>query len=130
MSSKKPAASRAAIKERGEHQIVLGGITYLLRPSYAAQVAIESKTRPYMSLAAAAQFGQLRIEEAQVAVAEFINAGAGDDPMKRVDAGRIGEMVYEQGLPHVAAILANVFTDALSGGRTALGEAKAAPVKA
>ncbi len=134
-AKKKPArrqtaapVSRPANPERGEHEIVLKGKTYLLRPSYAAQVAIERQTRTYGELAVLAQIGRLSIEDAALAVTELINAGA-DGPMHMVNAERIGQLIYEEGLPRAAGILAVTLADALSGGRTAEGNAKPAAAK-
>lgn len=128
---KKPApAGRAANPVRGEHEIVLAGTTYLLRPSYAAQVAIEAKTgKSYAQLAQAGQTGGLFAGDAAIALAELINAGAGNNPLKMVSAERIGELIYEEGLPTVAARLTMALIDALTGGRTASGEAKAAAAR-
>jgi hypothetical protein len=135
MVAKKKAAldvaARSANTERGEHELVLAGAKYLLRPSYAAQVAIEQKTGvSYGDLAFAGQSGAMRIEQAQVIASEMINAGAGDNALSRVSAERVGQLIYEEGLPQIAARLTLALIDALTGGRTASGEAKPVVAKA
>ena len=120
------ADQRVANPERGEHNVTLGGKRYLLRPSYQAQVAIEQKTgRSYAELAMAGQTGALKIEHAAIVVTELVNAGA-EGPMHTISEERAGELIYEQGLPAVAAAITVAIIDALTGGRTSTGEAKAA----
>ncbi|HEX2594805.1 MAG TPA: GTA-gp10 family protein [Rhizomicrobium sp.] len=119
------APSRSANRTRGEYTLTLGGRPYLLRPSFSAQVAIETALdKSYFELAAAAQVAALRIDHASVIVTELVNAGA-EDPMDKISAERAGEMIYEAGMPSIAPVLAVLLIDALSGGRTASGEAKA-----
>lgn len=112
--------------ERGEHLLTLGGVEYLLRPTYGAQIKIETATgKSYGELVNAASTGALHIGHARVIAAELIRAGATDDLTRRVSVERIGELIYEEGMPFVAPRLTLVLLDALRGGRTASGEAKA-----
>jgi hypothetical protein len=64
-------------------------------------------------------------EAAKVAVA-LIKAGSSDPITGMVSAERIGEQIYEQGLISVVIRLTLCLADAVGGGRTASGEAKAA----
>lgn len=119
------ATGRSANPTRGEYSLMLGGRKYLLRPSFSAQVAIENALdKTYFELAAAAQSAAIKIQDAAVVVAELVNAGT-DDPLSKVSAERVGEMIYEAGMPSIAPVLAVCLIDALSGGRTASGEVKA-----
>lgn len=114
--------------ERGEHALTLGGRTYVLRPSYAAIRAIEAKAeRTLAQLVLAAQAGAVSVETAGIVAAELIRAGADDADQftKRVSADRIAELVYEEGVTTVVARLTFPLLDAVTGGRTASGEAKA-----
>lgn len=116
--------------DRGEHELTLAGVTYRLRPSHAAMKAIEQKTdRSLLALLRMASVGDLTLDQTGEIAAELIRAGAGEgDIMTRnVGAKRIGELVYEQGLPGVMARLTLCLADAASGGRDAEGNAKAAP---
>ncbi len=126
-----PAATPAtANPHRGEHQLTLGGREYLLRPSFAAQVAIEEKTGQALTqLIRAGNAGALSLKVAGTIAAELIRAGAepDDSSTRAVHGDRIGELAYEEGVLGVTARLTLCLADAAGGGRTASGEAKAAP---
>jgi hypothetical protein len=120
------AATPTANPARGEHNVTLLGKRYVLRPSFTAQVAIEEKTgRSYAELAMDGQTGALKIGHLGIIVAEMINAGA-EGPLQTVSEARIAEMIYEEGVPAVAAVATVAIIDALTGGRKATGEVKAA----
>lgn len=123
-----PAAQPSATSERGEHELTLGGVTYLLRPSHKAMKAIERKTdRSIMDLFRAGNTGSLSQEQLGIIAGALIRAGAEDDLTRRVDDERIGELIYEGGTHKAMARLTLCLIDAASGGRTASGEAKADP---
>ncbi len=118
--------------DRGEHELVLAGVTYLLRPAHAALRAIERKTeRSTLELIQRGNAGALSLDELGTIAAELIRAGAAPDDIatQHVDAERIGELVYEEGLHKALGRLTLCLLDAASGGRTASGEAKAVPAK-
>ena len=122
--------ARAANKARGEHQLTLAGITYLLRPSHAALEAIEDAVgTSILALIRRGNAGELTLRQLGAIAAELIVAGAAeDDAMTRgVDAVRIGELILEEGLAPAIGRLTLCLLDAATGGRTASGEAKAAP---
>lgn len=120
------AATRSANPERGEHTAQILGKKYLLRPSYSAQIAIEQRTgRSYTELAMDGQSGALKLDHLGIIVAEMVNAGA-DGPLQKVSDERMAEMIYEEGMPQIAAVATVAIIDALTGGRTSKGEAKAA----
>jgi hypothetical protein len=121
----------AVIAERGEHELVLGGVTYRLRPSHGAMRAIERATeRSVLELVRAGNVGALSLDQLGTIAAELIRAGADvkDDMTRAVSAERISELVYEQGVAGVNFRLTAVLADAVSGGRKATGEAKAPAV--
>lgn len=117
----------AAIPERGEHELTLAGVTYRLRPSHEALRAIEKATeRSTLALVRLGNAADLSIEQLGTIAAALIRAGATEELTKRVSAERIGEMIFEEGLPHATSRLTLCLLDAATGGRDASGEAKAA----
>jgi hypothetical protein len=115
---------------RGEHELTLAGVTYRLRPSHAAMQAIEAKTeQSLLVLLRLASVGNLTLDQVGEVAAELIRAGAdeADQITRHVGAKRIGQLIYEEGLPRVMARLTVCLADAASGGRDAEGNAKAAP---
>lgn len=123
------AAQPVANAERGEHEITLGGKTYRMRPSHAAVREIERKTeRSAMGLLRLGNTGDLSVDQLGIIGGAFIRAGAGDGDTltANVDDERIGELIYEQGLPHASAVITMALLDAATGGRKASGERKAA----
>ena len=121
------AASPDAIAERGEHEITLAGVKYLLRPSHAALRTIEKKLGcSQLKLIQRGNSHDLLVDELGVIAAELIKAGATDELTQRVSAERIAELIQEEGLLPIVARLTLCLLDAATGGRTASGEAKAA----
>jgi len=122
-------ARRKANPERGEHELVLDGVTYRLRPSHNAMVAIEAKTgRSIMDLFRAGNTGSLSLEQMGAIAGELIREGADDELTRQVDDERLSELIYEGGVHRAMARLTLCLIDAASGGRKASGEAKAAAV--
>jgi len=121
-----------ANSHRGEHELELGGRTYLLRPSFTALSAIEEKTgRTMLELLRMGNAGALPLVIAGTIAAELIRAGAdeNDELTKRVSPAKISELIYEQGVGQAVARLTLCLVDAATGGRTAQGEAKAVAPK-
>ena len=132
--ARRKAAAAAAEAEvsanphRGEHELVLGERTYLLRPSWAAIDAIERKTeRSLTELVRMGNGGALPMRTAGVVAAERIRAGAGenDELTRKVSGDKIAELIFEQGIGSATARLTLCLLDAATGGRDAQGEAKA-----
>lgn len=127
---RKGTATRSpANPERGEHELVLAGKAYRLRPSHSAVVAIERNTGlSVMDLFRAGNTGSLSLEQMGTIAGELIRAGAddGDDLTAQVADDRIGELIFEEGVHRAMARLTLCLIDAASGGRKASGEAKAA----
>lgn len=121
---------RRATAERGEHELVLAGKTYVLRPSVTALSNIEKQTgKATLALVRLGGIGELSLEQLGIVGSELIRAGADptDEFTKAVDPERIAELIFEEGLPAAQSRLTLCLMDAASGGRTATGEAKAAP---
>ena len=122
-----PVEQPAANPVRGEHELELGGVRYRLRPSHAALQAIEQRTeQAILSLIARGNAGAMLLRDMGVVGAELIRAGATDELTKRIDAGRIEELIFEEGLPKVMPALVMCLLDAATGGCDASGNAKAA----
>ena len=121
-----PVHQPTANAERGEHELELAGVTYRLRPTMGANIAIEEQTgKTLIELALAGRNGALTLRQVGVIAAEWIKAGAEDELTRHVSTDRIRELAYEQGLSGVIARLTVCLTDACTGGRTSTGEAKA-----
>ncbi len=115
--------------ERGEHELMLAGTTYRLRPSHGALKAIEKKAeRAALSLIRLGNAGDLTLTQLGIIAAEFIRVGAdpADKFTRNISADRIEELIFEEGLPHATSRLTLCLLDAATGGRTASGEVKAA----
>lgn len=120
---------KTAIAERGEHELVLAGVTYVLRPSHAAIRAIERKTeRSLLELLRLGNGGALTSDMLGEIGAQLIRAGAdpNDQGTQNVNPERVAELIYEEGTGKAMARLTLCLVDAATGGRTASGEAKAA----
>jgi hypothetical protein len=118
--------------ERGEDDLVLAGKVYKLRPAHTALMAIERGTgQSIIELVRAGKFGGIKLAELGVIGGELIRAGADEsDSMTRsVSDERISELILEEGLAGPISVLTLCLLSAASGGRTASGEAKAAPAK-
>lgn len=131
---RKPRATRPARKgraanpARGEHEITLAGVTYLLRPSYAALVEIEDTLgKSMVELARLTNDCILPLPDLGELVAILIRAGAaeGDALTANVSGERIAELAFEDGVRPVYARATLALLDAITGGRRASGEAKA-----
>lgn len=117
----------SANAERGEIDIVLGKKRRVLRPSYDAILTIETLTgRSLRELAQMANAMTMPLATMAVVVAELIRAGAADDDIggKQGDAEVWGKLIYEAGMPAIAARLTVLLTAALTGGATITGELK------
>lgn len=133
VTKKKAGADEApaTLDVSGQITVPLDGQDYLLRPSYEAILAIERELGPLFGLAHRATLGQLTAEEQAVCVAELMKAHGRADKEASADyrdpkPKRIGELIYEAGLPRICARLGVLLAGALNGGYDAAGEAKAA----
>jgi len=123
------------VNASGEISITLDA-EYVLRPSYAAISAIEDKTgRSVIELANDAAQGGLKLRESAIIAAAMMRAwgneatGIGDEVQAgaaRSNEARVGELIYEAGLPKINTRLAIVLIGAATGGYTISGKAKAA----
>lgn len=130
----------AAEELRGEVDLVLDGQRFVLRPSYAAIVAMEKKTgRSLLELATMAEQTVLPQETQAVVTTELVRAwgrglaldeyaSAADRAIatsaKGASADTMGELLYGVGAMAVQPRLAVVLGMALTGGCLPSGEAK------
>lgn len=122
----------AANEERGEVSLELGRKTYVMRPSFTAIQAIEKQTGLSLrQLAIAANSMSMDLATMGVVAGELIRAGAadGDVGAQMGEAERFAQLIYEKGVPTVAARLTIVLSAALTGGATVEGELKPVPAK-
>ncbi|MDT7935212.1 MAG: GTA-gp10 family protein [Sphingomonadaceae bacterium] len=126
-------AEASAVDARGEIAIELDGVEYVLRPSFEAVGAIESACgKTLLELAQAAESGTLSAAHLAEVVAQCIKAqgrAVGDDNLRAVTAKRIGALLYEAdgGLMWaITQVVMRLLFRAVTGGYTALGEAKGA----
>lgn len=115
---------------RGEIALDLGGREFVLRPTYQAIQAIESKTGKGI-LVLARDTAELTVADAAVIAAECIKAHGkhvGDDMMASYTPAKIGEMMLEAegGVAACLGRLSALLMLAATGGYTASGELKAA----
>ena len=122
-----PVIQPTANADRGEHELTLAGVTYRLRPSHAAVKAIEKRTeKSTLALVRLGNTGDISLDHLGIIAAELIRAGAEDELTRNVSAEKIGELIFEEGLPAVNSRLTLCLLDAATGGRTAEGNAIAA----
>jgi hypothetical protein len=95
---------------RGEAEIVVGGQTLLLRPSFEALVAAEAELGPLFALVERAAEGGLKLGE-MVALIAHCAVGAPEG----VTRDRIGEAVVELGLARATPVLKMLLTQILQG---------------
>jgi hypothetical protein len=123
---KAQATRSAANPHAGEHNLVLAGTSYLLRPAHSAIVAIEEATgKTLLTLARDGSVGNLASAELGLIACELIRAGATNEADRYVNAERLEQLIYEEGTAVVTVVLALCLSDAASGGRTASGERRA-----
>lgn len=117
------------VDERGETELRLADVRYRLRPSHQAIRAIERKTGfSLLELVRLGNTHSLSTDNIGIIAAELIRAGAEDAATKAVHEERIADLAYEEGVVRVTSTLTLCLVEAANGGRTASGEAKAAPV--
>lgn len=102
-------ASPFANSLRGEAMLDIGGIPYVLRPSFTALVAAEEELGPLFALVERAGGGQLRLSEL---TALFWHCLARRENLTRE---AVGEAVVEQGLAACAAPLRTLLGQILKG---------------
>lgn len=119
-----------ANETRGEIALDLSGKEYVLRPTYQAISAIESKTGKGL-LALARDAADITLADAAIIATECIKAHGqhiGDDMMAKYSANKIAEMMLETegGIAACLGRLTALLMVAATGGYTASGELKAA----
>ncbi|MFQ5347370.1 MAG: GTA-gp10 family protein [Rhodothalassiaceae bacterium] len=85
----------AANPLRGEVALELGGRSHVLRPSFAALLAIESEVAPLLVLAQEAAEGRVRVEAMATVFHHCLYL---EDGAARPTVGEIGEVILADGL--------------------------------
>lgn len=122
------------VDTRGQVTAPLGGVEYVLRPSYEAIMAAERETGlSLFDLAGQASNGRMSLEHMGIVTAAMMRAygkANPEDPLKTsyigAKAEKVAELIYEAGGPRIMGRLTVLLVGALTGGYTASGEAKAA----
>lgn len=118
---------------RGQLSITLDDAKYVLRPSEEAILDAERETGLSLyDLASLAANGRMRLEQMGIVVACFMRAhgkNCPDDPAistyRSAKPKRLGELIYEAGIPRIMGALTVLLAGAINGAYTASGEAKA-----
>ena len=95
---------------RGEANLVVGGETLLLRPSFSALVAAEEELGPLFALVERAADGKLSLKE----IAALFDHVSSDRP-KAITRDRIGEAIVAVGLAQVTPALRQLLGQILQG---------------
>jgi Phage tail tube protein, GTA-gp10 len=104
---------RRANSLRGEVALTLGGCPYVLRPSFAAIVAIEERLGGVIGLALKASKGELSLREMAVLIFETLEKHESDAPSE----DEIGERILDDGLASVAPVVSALLAAILKGNR-------------
>lgn len=100
---------------KGEVEIRLGGERFVMRPSFAAIMAIEADLGGVVPLARRAARGDFGLRDLTVIVREGLNAHARAAGVKPFDADRVGAMILAEGIANVAGPVRDFLTAVLSG---------------
>ncbi len=115
-----PLMNAAANRARGEVDIMLDGTPHVLRPTFEAAQAIEQATgRSLIDLARAADDGSLSLSAMAIVVAEGVRAWGRDinkPSIAGVNARRIGELIYADGILRTIPRVALFLSAAVTGG--------------
>lgn len=95
---------------RGEANVIVGGETLLLRPSFSALVAAEEELGPLFALVERAADGKLSLKE----IAALFDHVSGDRP-KSITRDRIGEAIVAAGIARVTPALRLLLGQILQG---------------
>jgi hypothetical protein len=127
-ATRKPRAkSVTANRARGEHEITLAGVTYLLRPTFAACNSIEEQLGlSLIEICRKTNLCSLGYADIGIVLREFIVAGASDEMTRTFSAERLAELVFEEGSAGAFARLTLILADVIGGGRDADGNPRAA----
>lgn len=124
-----------ANEKRGEIELELAGVSFVLRPSFEAIQAFETQTgKSLIELAQAAGEGTMSLANAAIVATECIKAwGKATDNMtaRAVNVRRIGELIFESpgGLMVTLKKLEILLFMAATGGVTSAGELKPVTTK-
>ncbi len=103
--------SERANSLKGEVEITLSGERYVMRPSFAAIMAIEAELGGVVPLARRAAKGDFGLKDLTVIVREGLGAYG-----TRLERNEVGAMILAEGLANVAGPVRDFLTTVLSGG--------------
>lgn len=95
---------------RGESALVIGAVSYRLRPSFAALVAAEQELGPLFALVERAAAGALSLRETACLLWHCIDARS-----EKLTVEAVGEAIVAQGLAAATPALRSVLSQILQG---------------
>ncbi|PZQ23603.1 MAG: hypothetical protein DI569_03955 [Sphingopyxis macrogoltabida] len=104
------ADGRGANPARGEAELMVGGATLVLRPSFAALVAAEAELGPLFALVERAADGRLTLNEMAVLFWHCLR-----DPPGELTRAALGEAVVARGLAAATPALRMLLGQILQG---------------
>lgn len=104
---------REANPLRGEVSLTLDGRAYVLRPTFAAIVAVEERLGGVIGLVLRASKGELGLREMAALVSETMEKGGSDRPSEE----EIRTLILEEGLAAVSPAVSALLAVILKGGR-------------
>ena len=96
---------------RGESEILLGGATYRLRPTFAAIMEIEDRLGGVVALAVRAARGEFGLKDLVVIVWATLNAVEG----QKLELAAVGDFILARGIAETTPIVRDVLTQVLGG---------------
>jgi hypothetical protein len=96
---------------RGESEITLGGVTYHLRPTFAAIMEIEDRLGGVVPLAVRAARGEFGLKDLTVIVWATLNAVEG----QKLELAAVGDFILERGIAETTPMVRDVLTQILGG---------------
>jgi hypothetical protein len=99
---------------RGEIELLLDGVAHVLRPTFAALVAVEEELGPLLALLERASGGELKLGE-MVALFWHCLRDSGDPILEAADREAFAEAVIRTGLAACASPLKALLVQVLKG---------------
>ena len=104
---------RRANPLRGEVPLTLGGRVYVLRPSFAAIVAVEQRLGGVIALAVKGSKGELGLREMAALIFETMEKDGSGAPSEE----EVGALILEEGLAAISPVVSALLAAILKGGR-------------
>lgn len=110
-----PPGNPPANPLRGEVAITLDGQAFVMRPTFAAIMEIETELGGVVPLARRAAAGDFGLRDLAVVIRAGLNGAADADDERRVDLDHVGEMIIATGVANVTGPVRDLLTRILGG---------------